>query len=560
MNKVITTLTSAIVATTIMASGYAKKCNIKYKDYITMYADEDNHQTPQNHLLVIDYKNMKLLDKYVVPGVLNHHADPLGTLDKANYVMMVPKGSNFTTIRSLKDGSFVKKIRLPFRPRSADTYNSKYNLVLLNSRDRPAAVLIDTIKLKIVGKAGFNIKCSQNKPYPLSIDEVYSDKEILDPNYKCTQLDFGGDQISGHPLWVSSEEFVIVDRANRMLHLYKIRKNGDKFDTKLVQTINTISSLHQVIPKDKTNPNNKIFYGMTEGNEGINTVAGVYKFRLVGNKLKKEAFTPLVTYPGVGINGHNLYIDPKHRYLFAPAGKRGNGDYYPNYFYYLNMIDFDNYLSWWQSYSNIIYQYWQQVATDPYYNINYSNTNGVVFIIDANSMQIVKIINTGKGAGHVAFSKQKGIAIVTNHLDNYLTAIDYKNMTFLKNIYLPFPSINIASLKQSHMQHVSEDGKYYYNFWSDGGYFFRVDLDTLEVDKSIEVDGVPIQGNFYKHISQNCNIPAPAPDDGYDDFFSNSSSGGKVKTIQTVGKTKAKSSYIERNSKESSKDHNDYDK
>ena len=32
--------------------------------------------------------------------------------------------------------------------------------------------------------------------------------------------------------------------------------------------------------------------------------------------------------------------------------------------------------------------------------------------------------------------------------------------------------------------------------------------------------GTPIQGNFYKKIAMNEDIPEPAIEDGYDEFFS----------------------------------------
>lgn len=69
------------------------------------------------------------------------------------------------------------------------------------------------------------------------------------------------------------------------------------------------------------------------------------------------------------------------------------------------------------------------------------------------------------------------------------------------------------------MQYVSEDGEYYYNFWSDGGRFFRINLDTLALDGSVYVGGVPIQGNFYKKVHIDCDPTPPANTDGYEEVF-----------------------------------------
>jgi hypothetical protein len=226
-----------------------------------------------------------------------------------------------------------------------------------------------------------------------------------------------------------------------------------------------------------------------------------------------------------GIQGHNLYITPDKRYLYAPVGSRIIGV------------------------------------------VNKTPIKGAIYVVDTGTMRVVKQIQTGKGAGHVAFSKQKGIAIVTNHTDTYLTAINYRTHRFIKNIPLNFPRKNIFNLTQSHMQHISPDGKYYYNFWTDGGIFFRVNLSTLMVDSKLQTGGIPIQGNFYENIAINCNIPALPDDDGYNDIFGRpqllrravpmAESADEVKNNAVEAKAPV---YIKKDSSESAKDSNGYTK
>ncbi len=504
-----------------------KECNVKYKKNIVHFADEHN---PHNRLITLNYKTMELLETKEVEGSLNHHADVMGSVDNANYLMMVPKGSKFVTIRDIKSGDFIKKIRLPFRPRSADAYNAKYNLTLLNSRDRPSAVLIDNISLKLVGKAGFNITCNQPNILP-PYSNLYANKDI--ENLKCQTSDFGGDQISGHPIWLDSKTFVILDRSNRLLHVYGIKKQKKQWKTRLIQTLKTDTSLHQLIPKSKRVLSNRTFYGMTESTSSSEKISGVYKYRKVGSKLIKINFKQLKYYVNTpqnkdilanghnkhrlfpqlpifkpfskktkieGINGHNLFMTPDRRYIYAPVGATlVNGELAP----------------------------------------------GGVFVLNSFSMRIVSFIKTGYGAGHIAFSKQKGIAIVTNHKDKFLTAIDFNKHKFIKNIPLDFKNEGIFSLTTSHAQHIDESGNYYYNFWTDGGQFFRVDLNTLVVDKSVETGGIPIQGNFYPKIAINCNIPSPAKEDGYDEIFPDTSTPIRKINLQEE--------------KEESNHHNGYD-
>jgi len=541
---------------------FGAECEVKFKDHIVHYADEHN---PNNRIITINYNDVKLLELKNIEGDTNHHADVMGELDKAVYMMLVPKGSYFVHFYELKNNKFVKKIRLPFRPRSADAYNKKYNLVLLNSRDRPAGVLIDVKKLKIVGIAGFNIRCSQDKPYPLPIKEVYDKVNNFDPNFKCLPIDFGGDQISGHPIWISSEAFVLIDRANRLLHVYEIKPLKDgKFKTKLVQTIKTDTSLHQLIP-ESNDEKNRVFYGMTEGNGAKNLVAGVYKFRVSNNRLQELGFIRLRYEDYFGTNGHNLYITPDKKYLYAPAGatlilKDEALDIFGEYSDWVSRLA--KYEALKKNYKELVKQFLRDFIDENEILYNYAKVSklfdkfskmhsytprrvppfweylfmnfyqknfefvqtGAVYVVDTKKMRVVAHVKSGKGAGHVAFSEQKKIAIVTNHLDDFMTAINYANHTFIDKVELPFNHENIFNLSQSHMQYVSVDGKYYYNFWSDGGEFFRINLDNLEVDASIYVGGIPIQGNFYEKINTTCDIEPPAAEDGFDEFFGDGNS------------------------------------
>ena len=461
----------SLIASSLCLSSLSARdnCDAPYKKDIVHFADEHN---PHNRLITVDSKNMKLLNTEGVEGSLNHHSDTMGEIRTAKYMMMVPKGSNFVTVREIKSGKFVKKIKLPFRPRSADAYNKKYNLVLLNSRDRPSAVLIDASKLKIVGKAGFNITC--NKPNIVApYQGLYAEEDI--DNLTCKTSDFGGDQISGHPIWISSKAFVILDRSNRLLHIYSIHKSKIGWKTKLEQTIKTDTALHQLIPRSKLFYN-KTFFGMTESNPSEGKKAGVYKFKRIGNnKLRKIKFTKLSKKDIKGINGHNLYITPNKLYLYAPVG-----------------------------------------ATLQDGEIK----RGGIFVVNAYSMRVKRFIQTGFGAGHVNFSKRYKIAMVTNHKDKYVTAIDYRRHRFIKNIPLKFKSENIFSLYQSHAPYIEPTGRFFYNFWTDGGVFFRINLKRLKLDKSVYTGGIPIQGNYYPKINQGCAEDSILSIiDGYGNFF-----------------------------------------
>lgn len=519
MKKIRNFLTTS-VAVSVMFLGTSAiademNCEAPYRDHIVQYADEHN---PENRLLTLNYKDMEFLNAVDIEGLSTHHADPVGTLEGANYMMLVSKGSYFVTILDIKSDKFIKKIHLPFRPRSADAYNKERDLILLNSRDRPAAVLIDAKKLKIVGRAGFHTRCNLRRAAPIEkIKDMFASQENFDPKFKCFAPDFGGDQISGHPLWLSKDEFVIIDRANRAIEVYTIEKKGDYYKTKLLQVLKTNTSMHQMIPLDKNNPNNKIFFGMTEGNRALNIVPRVYKFKFDGKRLKIVKITNFYQGKLEGMFGHNLYITPDKKYLYAPIADHFSGEKISNARLKRKVLQefekFKNLEKYGKKFRN--YVSWKGIS---YYQKELKKL-GKIFVINTKTMWVQKVIEGGYGAGHVAFSRQRGLAIVTNHLDNYVTIIDYKHHKFLKNIALNFPREGIFNLTQSHMQHVSEDGKYYYNFWSDGGRFFRINLDTLTLDGSVYVGGIPIQGNFYKKVHVDCNPTPIVYEDGFEEVF-----------------------------------------
>lgn len=429
----------SMISVVTMVSGVQQK-------QLVLFADEHD---PHNRLLTLDYNAMTMVGTPVaVEGSLNHHADVIGTLEAAKYVMMVPKGSEFVTFRKTSDRSFVKKLDLPFNPRSADAYNATHDLTLLTAANRPSAVVIDNHSLNIVAQAGFNIRCN------VTATNMYEANDIT--TQTCTTTDFGGTQVSGHPIWLDSQHFVILDRANRYLHVYRINRVNNQWNITFVKNILTNSSMHQLI----VHPNNpNIFYGMTEGSQtvtnGVTTTvrSRIYKFSYSGNgNLIEDVHTVLEraddTFKDYG--GHNLYITPDASYL---------------------------------------------------YGVTFT---GGVFVVDSDTMDIYAIFIASRGAGHVNFREDGDYGVITNHGSPFVTVFNYKTHGIIQQVNLPFARENIASLVQSHSPYI--EGKYYYNFWTDGGVFFRVDLDTLVMDRSLYVGGVPIQGNYFKTIRDDASV------------------------------------------------------
>ena len=434
---------------------------------VVHFADEND---PDDRLISIDYKNMTLIEAIPIEGSRNHKAHSMGLKSEASYLMLVPVESKFVTVRNLNTRKFVKKIRLPITVRSAGAYNKTENLMLATGRNRPASVLINAESLELVGKAGFNITCSASLA-------LYAENDIKDMT--CSTPDHGGNHVTGHGVWLDSKRFVILDRANRKLHIYQISKNADKktYNSTLIQTLDTDTSLHTMHRGVGANES-KYFYAVSEssGKNG-NKPSGVYKYKLEDNgTLSQLNFLTLRTDEGktIGVNSHHLEIIPDGTSLYVPVG-------------------------------NIIK--------------NGDVQDGGIFVVNPKDMTIVKFISTGNGAAHVKFSKKRKMGIVTNRNSDYVTVLNYETHTPIKDISLNFTHEGLTPVSQAHTGYVEKSGDYYYSMWVDGGVFFRINLETLELDGSLYVGGTPFSGSYYSTINPNTSLPEPSKSDGYDEIF-----------------------------------------
>ncbi len=499
---------------------------------VALFADEHD---PHNRLLAVDYGNMELIEEIPVEGSLTHHSDVVGDVETAEHILMIPKGSTFINVYTVKDREFVKKINLPFKPRSADAFNANKNLVLLPSSSRPAAVLIDAEDWDVVGTVGMNVSCDLkfNKYnylpwYYKSI--VYKRKNVDNP--KCVAPDFGGSQISGHPIWIDNNHFSVLDRANRLIHVYKLvsKDSNGQWKTKLTDVVPTSTSLHQMVPSGL---DDNIFYGMTEGNGNNKGIAPViYKWKFENGKLKQLNKTSLVTTQTVNIMKNvgaytaytsywDKYVASKnyYKYYYPTNFPTDYNQYYPgnekkyyssyyngyNSYYTQNIKNYSNYYT--QNCSIQIQQQFNSLGGHNLYISPFVNgkqylwgavASGQTFVVDTASMGITSVVKSDQGAGHVDFQQNGDYAVITNHKSRNVTIANYKTQEFVTNINLPYENENIFSVLQSHSPYITQDDEYFHNSWTDGGVFFRINLDTLELDDdNVYTGGIPIQGNYF---------------------------------------------------------------
>ena len=501
------------------------------------YADEHNTSpnTPTgNRILEIDLENMSLMNALDVPGLLGHHADN-GFNSK---IYGVPKGSNFVNVIDLrKDDSgntsmaLTNQIELIHQPRSGDAYNQNYNVILMAAKNRPMGTFINVETDEIVGTIGENVDCKLTDG-----SNLLSHSDANTPQgankYQCQHYDVGGNQISGHPYWLTTEYAAIVDRSNRQISVYNVWEENGQLKSRLVNHMPTRTSIHQIIPRDRTalsGSQQAEFYATEEGNQGNVNNYGIphalLKMELTDNGLQIVKRMVLARSQGLSsIDASKLRDDCRSiaaDFSQSPASSR-----YDAFTSLFDNMGLPSYID-------------QQTDVDfpveclsgnlnGAHNADFSNTfspdnsllyigsaGGYMHIVNVNNWKVVNTVDTGglsqfkSGSGHTCFSPQKGLAIVTNHTAAYNTVIDMNTHRKITDVQLPFTKENIFNAVQSHTCYVDKAESNYYNFWTDGGVFYKIDLDSLEMVDSFYTGGIPIQGSY---ISLS-NIKHASPDD-----------------------------------------------
>lgn len=371
-----------------------------------------------NRIVAIKPSTMQQVGNINMPGQEIYAADHI--TDDKSYVMA--RGSNFMNVlerNPLGEFNMTKQIELPFHPRTG-AKNLALGLELVTGTDKPMYGLVDMKSDQLVASGGLN---------------------------QVTQGsvgNFDGELATGHGIWLNKNQFVLPDRANKLLQLYNVTKNdantvngGSEWNVELQDVLNLPSSVHTI--HGGKDPNT--FYLPIEGSPQNGVAAGFSELFLQGDKL--------VLGRTANVPGDNLADQGTHHPEMHPDGK---------HFYV-------------------------------------GSNEGFVHLVDSDSMDVVKSIPAGKGAGHVTFIPERNLALVTNHHDTFVTAIDMTTHEHIKDIPVAVDSPQYDTALQAHTGRVSPDKQYFYNFASDSGTFFRINLDTLETDSQLYTGGTPKQAS-----------------------------------------------------------------
>ena len=394
----------------------------RHYDVRAFYGDKQG-----NKVVVINVKKMKLIDKVATEGLTPYPVDRAGYLDK---VYAITRGSSSVDVIDAETLENFGVIQLNHKPRSGESYNSRLGLTLIAGADKPLTSVIDVVSDMVVAEAGVDTSTTQTR-------------------------DNGGSISSGHPAWLTKNRFVVIDRANRFIQLWGIKKIREgisldyRWEVTLLDTANTPTAVHHFLHRQiaTTEPKGekRIFYALAEGkasnDNGGSISPAILELRLTASD--RLRLVGQIDLPGnaseMSAHHADLHPDGQHIYVGSAEGK--------------------------------------------------------LFVIDRRSKELVSTIETGLGTGHTRFVPSRMMAIVTNHHDTFVTVINTETHSKITDIEVSGSKIN-GEILQSHTNYVSPDNSFYYAFASDNGIFYEINLQSLSVSRTLNTGGVPVQGSF----------------------------------------------------------------
>ena len=299
---------------------------------------------------------------------------------------------------------------------------------------------------------GLQLISGKNKPMTSLID-VKNDEivAVVGRDTLVNPLDFGGSNATGHPVWLSRDTFALLDREVRKIILYKVEGSTGNWNAIEVGSLPTPTAPHHFVGKGADAMDNSIrigdietdtFYVVTEG------ASDAAPGGSVAPQLLKVKYTEgSLTLIGSAALEHTLDEEGAHHATFAPDG----------------------------------------------IHIYMGSSEGIMSIIHTEDMMVVRRINAGLGCGHTTFVPQRNLAIVTNHHDTFITVIDTVTQEKIIDITVSGASIN-GTILQSHTSFTDLSGNFFYAFAADNGKFYEVDLNSMEVSRTLQTGGTPKQG------------------------------------------------------------------
>ena len=260
-----------------------------------------------------------------------------------------------------------------------------------------------------------------------------------------------GGNATGHSNWLDKDHFTLVDRYNDKISVYKISGEHCLETFEKTQDFIVPTACHSIdVDVADLSLSKTVFYAEIEGSAPYDAVDKPY-----GKDVRPQVWK-LFFNSGTGELvqvGDPVFFDGvesddmTHHYSINPEGT----------------------------------ELWQPVCID-----------AKVHVIDLATMTVNKVHEAGLGAGHVNFSTQLNLAVTTNHFCQYVNIID-RDTDANKRVYINSDSETIGLFTQSHLNHISPDGLFFYIFATESGDFVEVDLTQKIVSRVVHTGGSPEQ-------------------------------------------------------------------
>ena len=178
-----------------------------------------------DRVTIVDVEDMTLRPHVYTGNLITYTVDEVYGMKKA-YV--VNRGSDAIDVIDVNTMNITKTIALKHFPRSSEAINTTLGLAEASGMDKAMASIIDINTDEVISTVGIN--------EAVNID-------------KTTGEIHGGNHATGHPFWFDDNHFALLDRNNSKVITYSIsRSQNGAWNTTELNTINTTTSVHQIIP------------------------------------------------------------------------------------------------------------------------------------------------------------------------------------------------------------------------------------------------------------------------------------------------------------------------
>lgn len=384
-------------------------------DAVAYYSDNNS-----DLVYIIDPRTMTLVDTIPTIGEQPYPVDRVG----GNKVYVTTRNSESLDIIDYDGVNFFNDGTIPLthKPRSVE-YNAEMNLAAVSGTKKAVTSIIDVASNSVIGTVGN------------TTPQVPSG--------------FGGSLATGHPAWVSKNQFLLTDRARRLVHLYKVVQlaNGS-WNINKTSTISSPTSIHHFssVPNASNWFQKRTFYGMGEGAPDEGKHPSVFRVFVFGNHLLPVGNTVMDQSAAADQGSHHLGMHPNKVHVYA------------------------------------------------------GSKEGAVYVVNRYSMLTEALVPAGANAGHTTFNTATGIAVQTNHRDDFMTLIDMNTHSFINNVTTASATAPTGQLAQSHTTSFdpANAGVFYTAAAAEGNYV-EVDAVSGVVINTLPLDlgnGYTIQGTY----------------------------------------------------------------